>query len=270
MSSPDASQRLVLVLGRPGDSVAHSVAARLRESFEVVSDHVESAADLRERLEQVRERLGVLVVGASDPSSASTLVWDLDRTMKWLGDRTVVVVDELTKLDAVPARLIEALTYLATDEGELDELVALVAERLDNPGEVDVLATLVRSAVARRGVDSLPPLLGDWSGVDAIEAGDALAPDQLRIAHVGDGGRSANPLWAAWTEQHHGPAIERLRGRLATHERAQARAAVAAAQAGARTQQAGRDEALARERAQANAPQMQEFTSRRAKKHEKK
>ncbi|PRP94054.1 hypothetical protein ENSA5_41660 [Enhygromyxa salina] len=210
---PDSAAPLVLVLGRPGDGVAKAVAERLRGSFEVVATVVESASELRAVVGRYRERLGALVVGASDSSSASTLVWELDRGIDWLRERTLVVVDELAKLDSVPRRLLDAMAYLATDEDELDAIVAYVEAILERPREVDVLATLVRSAVDRRSVDSLPPLLGDWSDVERLD------PSHLELAHIGDRGLRPNPLWAQWTGERERAAIEQLGARLGDHAR---------------------------------------------------
>lgn len=213
----DTQSALVLVLGMPTDTVAASVAARLRGSFETVSLAVESVAELRETVERYRDhlgdRFGALVVGAADSTAASTLVWDLDRSMRWLAERTLVVVDGLATLEAVPGRLRAALPYRVMSEGALEDLTELVELLIDRPRQLDVLASLVRSAVERRSVDSLAPLLGDWSSADS------LAPERLVLAHVGDEGRQPNPLWAQWSRQRDGAAIERLAARLAAHER---------------------------------------------------
>ncbi len=192
--------------------LASSVAARLRERFDVHTELIDSSAELREVVARLRNRLGVLVVGAGDSTAASTLVWDIDRAMDGLAARTVVVVEDPATLDAVPARLLDALTYLTADQvlvGESTELGDVVERVLLSTRAVDVLASLVRSAIARRSLDSLPPLLGDWASVERLE----LA--QLELAHVDDHGRRANPLWAAWVQQREGAAIERLGNRLA-------------------------------------------------------
>jgi hypothetical protein len=101
--------------------------------------------------------------------------------------------------------LLGALTYVTADR-EIEQVVERV---LLSTRAVDVLASLVRTAVSRRSLDSLAPLLGDWDAVEQID----LA--QLQIAHVDDAGRRASPLWAAWVQQREGPAIERLGNRLA-------------------------------------------------------
>jgi hypothetical protein len=72
-----------------------------------------------------------------------------------------------------------------------------------------VLASLVRSAITHRSLDTLPPLLGDWEGVERLEL------SHLKVAYVDDDGRRANPLWAAWVQQRAGGAIELLGNRLA-------------------------------------------------------
>jgi hypothetical protein len=203
--------RLILVLGRPGDMLASKVASHLRERFEVHGELVDSAAELREVVARLRDRLGVLVVGAGDSTVASTLVWEIDRAMDGLAARTVVVVEDPATLDAVPARLLDALTYVTADmvltsgPGELGEVIERV---LLSTRPVDVLASLVRSAIARRSLDSLPPLLGDWAAVERLDVG------QLQVAYVDDHERRAHPLWAAWVQQREGPAIERLGNRL--------------------------------------------------------
>lgn len=79
---------------------------------------------------------------------------------------------------------------------------------LDDP---DVLASLVRTAIARRNIDSLPPLLGDWGSVEHLDVA------QLEPAHRGDGGRQANPLWASYATVREAAAIERLARRLSEH-----------------------------------------------------
>ncbi|KIG13897.1 hypothetical protein DB30_07450 [Enhygromyxa salina] len=218
----DSGSALVLVVGKPSDAVAASVAARLRGSFETVSVAVESVAELRETVEHYRDRLGdrlgALVVGAADATAASTLVWDLDRGMRWLSERTLVVVDALATLDEVPARLLEALPYRAVSEGALDDLAELVELLVDRRPKLDVLASLVRTAVERRNIDSVPPLLGDWTSADT------LAPERLVLAHDGDGGRRPNPLWAQWSAQRDAAAIDRLGARVDAHERWLARA----------------------------------------------
>jgi hypothetical protein len=218
----DTRSALVLVLGLPADTVAASVAARLRGSFEIVSIAVESVTELREIVEgysdRLGDRLGALVVGAADSTAASTLVWDLDRNMAWIRDRTLVVVDALATLEAVPTRLLDALPYRAVSEGALEDLTELVELLIDRPRTLDVLASLVRSAVERRSVDSLAPLLGDWSSADS------LAPERLVLAHVGDEGLQPNPLWAHWSRLRDGAAIDRLGARLVAHERWLARA----------------------------------------------
>lgn len=204
--------RLVLVLGRPGDMLASTVASRLRERFDVHSELVDSAAELREVVARLQDRLGVLVVGAGDSTVASTLVWEIDRAMDGLAARTVVVVEDLATLDAVPARLLAALTYVTADvvlANGAGELAAVVERVLLSTRRIDVLASLVRSAIAQRSLDSLPPLLGDWDGVDRLELG------QLQVAYVDDHARRASPLWAAWVQQREGAAIERLGNRLA-------------------------------------------------------
>lgn len=190
--------------------LASNVTARLRERFEVHSELVDSAAELREVVARLRDRLGVLVVGAGDSTAASTLVWDVDRAMDGLAARTVVVVEDRATLDAVPARLLDALTYVTADvvmthgPGALAEVIERV---LLSTRPVDVLASLVRSAIARRSLDA-PPLLGDWDAVDQLELG------QLHVAYADDHERRANPLWAAWVQQREGPAIERLGNRI--------------------------------------------------------
>jgi hypothetical protein len=185
--------------------LASNVASRLRERFEVHSELVDNAAELREVVARLRDRLGVLVVGAGDSTVASTLVWEIDRAMDGLAARTIVVVEDHATLDAVPARLLDALTYVTVD-GEIEPVVerVLLATRA-----VDVLATLVRSAIARRSIDALPPLLGDWAGVEQLD----LA--QLQVAYVDDSERRAHPLWTAWVQQREGAAIERLGNRIA-------------------------------------------------------
>jgi hypothetical protein len=203
--SPSEPKRLVVVLGRPGDMLASTVASRLSERFENHREIVDNAAELREVVSRLRERLGVLVVGAGDSTAASTLVWELDRAMDGLAARTVVVVEDPATLDAVPARLLDALDYVTADR----DLADVVERVLLSTRAVDVLASLVRSAIAHRSLDLLPPLLGDWDGVERLE----LA--RLQIAHVDDHGRRANPLWAAWMQQRAGAAIERLGNRLA-------------------------------------------------------
>jgi hypothetical protein len=203
--SPSEPQRLVVVLGRPGDELASAVASRLSERFEVHSEAIDNAAELREVAARLRERLGVLVVGAGDSTAASTLVWELDRAREGLAARTVVVVDDHAMLDAVPARLLDALTYVTADS----ELLEVVERVLLSTRAVDVLSTLVRSAIAHRSLDSLPPLLGDWDGVEQLDL------THLKVAHADDDGRRANPLWAAWVQQRAGGAIELLGNRLA-------------------------------------------------------
>lgn len=192
--------------------LASNVASRLRERFDVHSELVDSAAELREVVARLRDRLGVLVVGAGDATVASTLVWEIDRAMDGLAARTVVVVEDHATLDAVPARLLDALTYVTADvvmtsgPGELAEVIERV---LLSTRAVDVPASLVRSAIARRSLDSLPPLLGDWAGADGLSLGE------LQVAYVDDHERRANPLWAAWVRQREGAAIERLGNRIA-------------------------------------------------------
>ncbi|PRQ06191.1 hypothetical protein [Enhygromyxa salina] len=221
-SKDDAGSALVLVVGMPTDAVAASVAARLRGSFQTVSVAVESISELRETVERygarLGDQLGALVVGAASSTAASTLVWDLDRSMRWVSERTLVVVDSLATLDEVPKRLLEALPYRAVSEGALDDLAELVELLVDRRPPLDLLATLVRTAIERRSVDSLPPLLGDWSSAET------LAPERLVLAHVDDGGRRPNPLWAHWSGQRDAAAIERLGARVVAHERWLARA----------------------------------------------
>lgn len=185
--------------------LASNVAARLRERFEVHSELIDNGAELREVVGRLRDRLGVLVVGAGDSTAASTLVWELDRAMDGLAARTVVVVEDHATLDAVPARLLEALIYVTADV-ELDHVVERV---LLSRRPVDVLASLVRSAIARRSLDAIAPLLGDWEGVDRLD------PSSLQVAYVDDAERRANPLWAAWVQQRESAAIERLGNRIA-------------------------------------------------------
>jgi hypothetical protein len=192
--------------------LASNVASRLRERFDVHSELVDNAAELREVVARLRDRLGVLVVGAGDSTVASTLVWEIDRAMDGLAARTVVVVEDQATLDAVPSRLLGALTYVTADvvmtsgPGELAKVIerVLLATRA-----VDVLATLVRSAITRRSIDSLPPLLGDWAGIEQLDLG------QLQVAYVDDAERRAHPLWSAWVQQRESAAIERLGNRLA-------------------------------------------------------
>lgn len=191
--------------------LARDVGERLRERFEVHSEWVDGSAELREAVSRLRDRLGVLVVGAGDSTAASTLVWDLDRAMDGLSARTVVVVEDPATLDAVPARLLEALTYVTADRvlsGDARELGDVVERVLLSTRAIDVLSTLVRTASARRNLDGLPPLLGDWTSVERIEL------DSLELAHMDDNGRRANPLWAAWVRQREAAAIERLGNRL--------------------------------------------------------
>jgi hypothetical protein len=209
--SPSEPPRLVVVLGRPGDMLASNVAARLSERFEVHSELIDNAAELREVVGRLRERLGVLVVGAGDSTAASTLVWEIDRAMDGLAARTVVVVEDAATLDAVPARLLDALSYM-TANGELEAMIERV---LLSTRTIDVLASLVRSAIAQRSLDSLPPLLGDWDGVERLEL------SHLQVAHVDDHGRRANPLWAAWVQQRAGVAIELLGDRIAARSLAE-------------------------------------------------
>jgi hypothetical protein len=213
LRSASSAPRLVLVLARPGDALAARLGERLREVFaEVRVESVAGPRQLRERVEGHREELGALVVGAAD-SGVAGLVGDFERAMQWLRERTLVVVDAASKLDAVPEPLLESLSWVALDEVDVDDVVGLVADILGRPREVDVLASLVRSAVERRNLDSLPPLLGDWSSADALE------PEHLQLADLGDGGRRANPLWAQWVSRHHDKAIARLGERLAAHRR---------------------------------------------------
>lgn len=84
----------------------------------------------------------------------------------------------------------------------------MIVGMLDDP---DVLASLVRTAIARRNIDSLPPLLGDWGSVEHLDV------TQLEPAHVGDGGRQPNPLWASYATVREAAAIERLARRLSEH-----------------------------------------------------
>ena len=204
---------MVLVLGRAGDLLARDVAERLRGRFRTQSETIESSAELREVVSRLRDRIGVLVVGAGDPTSASTLVWELDRAMDGISARTVVVVEDPATLDAVPARLLDALTYVTADRvlaGESSELGDVVERVMFATRPIDVLASLVRTATARRNLDSVPPLVGDWTSVERLEI------ESLALAHDDDDGRRANPLWAAWVQQREGAAIERLGNRLAS------------------------------------------------------
>ena len=62
-----------------------------------------------------------------------------------------------------------------------------------SPEPVDVLASVFRSAIARRNPDALLAVSSVVGSVVEIDARELTI-----TAHVGDGGSRPNPLWSRW------------------------------------------------------------------------
>ncbi|MFO7566286.1 MAG: hypothetical protein R6X02_26825 [Enhygromyxa sp.] len=73
----------------------------------------------------------------------------------------------------------------------------------DSPAkrDVDLLASVYRSAIARRSPDALLEINAALGPVVEIDARELVV-----TAHVGDGGPRPNPLWSSWIR--HGRTVQ--------------------------------------------------------------
>lgn len=63
----------------------------------------------------------------------------------------------------------------------------------DDSGPVDLLASVFRSAIARRSPDALLTISSVVGSVVELDRRELTT-----LAHVGDGGPRPNPLWSHW------------------------------------------------------------------------
>jgi len=157
-----------------------------------VVEPVEGARQARMAI-QVAARAGVvMVVCASDSATAATLIWEL-AGVRELSGRLLVVLGDVTRLETLPRRLRDAFEFIALGERGIDGVLSRIEKLSHAPRPVDLLASVYRSAIARRSPDALLAV-GAMTG-PVVESD---APALSITAQVGDGGPQPNPLWSHW------------------------------------------------------------------------
>ncbi len=203
MVSADDQGRVILIHERD-DAVAQTrIVAKLRRALgeQAVVEAVDNSAAARALLERqaASGEFVAAAVCASDAATATTLIWELAEpdTRSPFGTRVVVVLESWRGLPAVPDRLLDAFEFISLDQLGDERAIAAVLERLAGlepaPRPVDPLASVFRSAIARRSPDALAAISASLDRIIELDARELVG-----LARVGDEGPRPNPLWSRW------------------------------------------------------------------------
>jgi hypothetical protein len=143
----------------------------------------------------------VAVVCASDPATAATLVWELAEPRMQATALVLVVLVSTSRLETLPKRLRESIEYIALEERGIAGVLSRIEKLIHAPRSIDVLASVFRSAIARRSPDALLAVNSVVGPVIEVNSSELTV-----TARVGDGGRRPNPLWSHWVV--HGRTLE--------------------------------------------------------------
>lgn len=135
----------------------------------------------------------VTVICASDAATAATLIWELADPQMRDAYRVLVVLGDASRVETLPRRLREVFEILALGERGIDGVLSRIERLVEAPRAVDLLASVYRSAIARRSPDLLLAIGTTLGPVVEIDARSLAI-----TARVGDEGPRPNPLWSHW------------------------------------------------------------------------
>jgi hypothetical protein len=190
-------RRLVVLIHEREDQFAYEkivreLAAALGE--QCIVEAVDGASQVLEVVESNSAGGGVVaVICARDPAMAATLIWELAEPRMQATASLLVVLGSTSRLETLPKRLRETTEFVALDERGIAGVLSRIEKLIHAPRSIDVLASVFRSAIARRSPDALLALGSVVGPVIDVQ------PRELTVtARVGDGGRRPNPLWSHW------------------------------------------------------------------------